>query len=113
VSVPGAATPTEIIQAHEAGGDIIKIFPFVELGGLKFLRTIRGPLPFIKFMPSGGVNIDNFAEYMAANVSGIIVGSAIIKRELVKAGNWAAIEELSRSFVRQLPSYTETESSGG
>jgi 2-dehydro-3-deoxyphosphogluconate aldolase/(4S)-4-hydroxy-2-oxoglutarate aldolase len=113
VSVPGAATPTEIIQAHEAGGDIIKLFPFVELGGLKFLRTIRGPLPFIKFMPSGGVNIDNFAEYLAANVSGIIVGSAVIKRELVKAGNWDAIEELSRSFVKKLPSNTDTESSGG
>jgi 2-dehydro-3-deoxyphosphogluconate aldolase/(4S)-4-hydroxy-2-oxoglutarate aldolase len=113
VSIPGAATPTEILQAHEAGGDIIKLFPFVELGGLKFLRTIRGPLPFIKYMPSGGVNTDNFAEYLAAGVSGMIVGSAIIKRELVKAGNWDAIEELSRSFVRQLPSHNDTESSGG
>ena len=113
VSIPGAATPTEILQAHNAGGDIIKLFPFVELGGLNFHRTIRGPFPFIKYMPSGGVTMENFADYMAADVSGIIVGSAIIKRDLVKAGKWDAIEELSRSFVKQLPSHTDTESSGG
>lgn len=113
ISIPGAATPTEILKAHNAGGDIIKLFPFVELGGLNFLRTIRGPLPFIKFMPSGGVTMENFSDYLAADVSGIIVGSAIIKREFVKAGNWDAIEELSRSFVEQLPSHTDTESSGG
>jgi 2-dehydro-3-deoxyphosphogluconate aldolase/(4S)-4-hydroxy-2-oxoglutarate aldolase len=113
ISIPGAATPTEILKAHNAGGDIIKLFPFVEMGGLNFLKTIRGPLPFVKFMPSGGVTLENFSDYLAANVSGIIVGSAIIKRELVKAGNWDAIEEISRSFVKKLPSYSDTETSGG
>jgi 2-dehydro-3-deoxyphosphogluconate aldolase/(4S)-4-hydroxy-2-oxoglutarate aldolase len=103
VSVPGASTPTEILKAHRAGGDIIKLFPFVEMGGLKFLKTIRGPLPFIKYMPSGGVTLDNVTEYLAAGVSGIIVGSSIIKREFVKTGDWGAITELSRSFVDRIP----------
>lgn len=113
VSIPGAATPTEILKAYNAGADIIKLFPFVEMGGLNFLRAIRGPMPFARFMPSGGVTLENFSDYLAANVSGIIVGSAIINREFVKAGNWNAIEELSRSFVKQLPSYSDTETSGG
>jgi 2-dehydro-3-deoxyphosphogluconate aldolase/(4S)-4-hydroxy-2-oxoglutarate aldolase len=103
VSVPGATTPTEILRAHRAGGDIIKLFPFVEMGGLKFLKTIRGPLPFIRYMPSGGVTLENFKEYLAADVSGIIVGSAIIRRELVRAGDWQAITGLSESFVKLLP----------
>jgi 2-dehydro-3-deoxyphosphogluconate aldolase/(4S)-4-hydroxy-2-oxoglutarate aldolase len=99
VSVPGAATPTEIMRAHGAGADIVKLFPFVELGGLGFLKTIRGPLPFVKYMPSGGVTLDNFADYLAARVSGIIVGSAIVRPELVKLGDWQGIEKRAAGFV--------------
>lgn len=101
VSIPGASTPTEIINAHRAGGDIIKLFPFVEMGGLKFLKTIRGPLPFIKYMPSGGVTLENIGEYLKAKVSGIIVGSAIIKPELVSSSDWGAVERLAKSFVEK------------
>ena len=53
VSIPGACTPTEIFRAYRAGGDIIKLFPFVEMGGLDFLRVIRGPLHFIRYMLCG------------------------------------------------------------
>lgn len=102
VSIPGASTPTEILRAHRAGGDIIKLFPFVKMGGLRFLKTIRGPLPFIKYMPSGGVTLENMTEYLSAGVTGVIVGSAIIRRELVKAGDWQAMEELARSFVKKV-----------
>ena len=103
LSIPGACTPTEILRAHRAGADIVKLFPFVEMGGLRFLKTIRGPLPFIRYMPSGGVTLDNFQEYLAASVSGIIVGSAIIRPELVRAGDWQGIGELARRFVGLLP----------
>ncbi|HWR73151.1 MAG TPA: bifunctional 4-hydroxy-2-oxoglutarate aldolase/2-dehydro-3-deoxy-phosphogluconate aldolase, partial [Nitrospirota bacterium] len=50
VSIPGASTPTEIYRAYKAGGDIIKLFPFVEIGGLAYLKAIRGPLPFVPYM---------------------------------------------------------------
>lgn len=103
VSVPGAATPTEIIRAHRAGADIVKLFPFVEMGGLEFLKTIRGPLPFVRYMPSGGVTLDNFTEYLKAGVSGIIVGSAIVRRDLVAASDWTSIERLAREFCDMLP----------
>jgi len=103
VSIPGACTPTEILKAHRAGADIVKLFPFVEMGGLKFLKTIRGPLPFIKYMPSGGVTLENFQQYLDAAVSGIIVGSAIIRPELVKAGDWGAVRILAEKFVQLVP----------
>lgn len=101
VSIPGACTPTEIYKAYRAGGDIIKLFPFVEIGGLGFLKTIRGPFPFIKYMLCGGASMDNISEYLAAGAAGILVGSAIIKRELVSAEDWASVTELSAKFVRK------------
>ncbi|MEW6419366.1 MAG: bifunctional 4-hydroxy-2-oxoglutarate aldolase/2-dehydro-3-deoxy-phosphogluconate aldolase [Nitrospirota bacterium] len=102
VSIPGACTPTEIYRAYKAGGDIIKLFPFVEIGGLNFLKVIRGPMPFIKFMLSGGVNLENISTYLAANASCILIGSAIIKREFVMAEDWSSITELARSFVQKI-----------
>jgi 2-dehydro-3-deoxyphosphogluconate aldolase/(4S)-4-hydroxy-2-oxoglutarate aldolase len=99
VSVPGACTPTEIYRAYKAGGDIIKLFPFVEIGGLGFLRVIRGPFPFIRYMLCGGVNLGNIGGYLSANAAGILIGSAIIRKELVDAGDWAAITGLARAFV--------------
>ena len=100
VSIPGASTPTEIYNAYAAGGDIIKLFPFVEMGGLDFLRAVRGPMPFVKFMLSGGVNINNLAEYLSVNSSCILIGSSILKRELVMAEDWNSVTELANNFVR-------------
>jgi 2-dehydro-3-deoxyphosphogluconate aldolase/(4S)-4-hydroxy-2-oxoglutarate aldolase len=104
VSIPGASTPTEILKAHQSGADFIKLFPFVEMGGLKFLKAMRGPLPFIRYMPSGGVTDENVADYLAAGASGVITGSAIIRPELVRAGDWQGIAELARRFVRKIES---------
>jgi len=102
VSIPGACTPTEIYRAYKAGGDIIKLFPFVEIGGLDFLKTIRGPMPFIKYMLSGGVTLNNISQYIAADASCILVGSAIIKRELIMAEDWSSITDLAGSFIQKI-----------
>lgn len=102
LSIPGACTPTEIYRAYKAGGDIIKLFPFVEIGGLGFLKVIRGPLPFVKYMLSGGVNLDNLSEYLSVKASCILIGSAIIKHELVMAEDWPSITELSRRFIQKI-----------
>jgi 2-dehydro-3-deoxyphosphogluconate aldolase/(4S)-4-hydroxy-2-oxoglutarate aldolase len=99
VSIPGACTPTEIYRAHKAGGDIIKLFPFVEIGGLGFLRVIRGPFPFIRYMLCGGVNLENIGGYLSARAAGILVGSAIIRKDLVDAEDWDSIAGLARVFV--------------
>ncbi|HMK60100.1 MAG TPA: bifunctional 4-hydroxy-2-oxoglutarate aldolase/2-dehydro-3-deoxy-phosphogluconate aldolase [Dissulfurispiraceae bacterium] len=102
VSIPGACTPTEIYRAYKAGGDIIKIFPFLQIGGLSFLKELRGPLPFIRYMLAGGVNLENIGDYVAARAACILVGSSIIRREFVKAGNWNAISELAARLVSKI-----------
>ncbi len=99
VSIPGACTPTEIHRAHKAGADIIKLFPFVEIGGLGFLKAVRGPLPFVRYMLCGGATLDNVSQYLAAGAAGILIGAAIIRRELVAAGDWNSIAGLARDFV--------------
>jgi 2-dehydro-3-deoxyphosphogluconate aldolase / (4S)-4-hydroxy-2-oxoglutarate aldolase len=104
ISIPGACTPTEIYRAYTAGGDIIKLFPFVEIGGLNFLKTIRGPFPFIKYLLCGGVTEDNISGYLTARAAGILVGSAIIKHGSVKDGDWKSIAELAGIFVRKVES---------
>ncbi len=102
VSIPGASTPTEIHRAWKAGGDIIKLFPFVELGGLSFLKAMRGPLPFVRYMLCGGANLDNVSSYLAADAAGILIGTAIIKSDLVKAKDWKGIEAEAGKFVRKV-----------
>ncbi len=99
VSIPGASTPTEIYRAYKSGGDIIKLFPFVEIGGLAFLKAIRGPLPFIPYMLCGGANIENIFGYLEADAAAILIGAAIIRRELVAAKDWGSITGLARNFV--------------
>jgi 2-dehydro-3-deoxyphosphogluconate aldolase/(4S)-4-hydroxy-2-oxoglutarate aldolase len=102
VSIPGACTPTEIYRAYKAGGDIIKLFPFVEIGGLDFLKAIRGPLPFVRTMLCGGATLENISNYLAADAAAILIGAAIIRRDLVAAKDWASIAGLARSFVRKV-----------
>lgn len=101
LSIPGACTPTEIYRAYKAGGDIVKIFPFVQMGGLAFLKELRGPLPFIRYMLAGGVNLDNISDYLKVRASCILVGSSIIRPELIKAGDWQGITSLARQLVQK------------
>jgi len=104
VSIPGACTPTEIYRAHKAGGDIIKLFPFVEIGGLAFLKAVRGPLPFVRYLLCGGATLDNVSNYVAADAAGILIGAAIIRRELVATKDWTSIAGLARRFTEKVQS---------
>ncbi len=108
VSIPGACTPTEIYRAHKAGGDIIKLFPFVEIGGLDFLKAIRGPLPFVRYLLCGGATLDNVSQYLAADAAGILIGTAIIRRDLIAATDWKAIAGLAGSFVQKVEELART-----
>jgi len=108
VSIPGAATPTEIYRAHKAGADIIKLFPFVEIGGLGFLKAVRGPLPFVRYLLCGGATLDNASKYLAAAAAGILIGSAIIRRDLVAAKDWNSITGLAGNFVRKVEDFART-----
>jgi len=109
LSIPGACTPTEICMAHDAGGDIIKLFPFVEIGGLNFLKAIRGPLPLIRYMLCGGANLANLDQYLAADAAAILIGAAIIRRDLVAAKDWKSIAGLAGDFVKRVEDHAQTQ----
>lgn len=108
MSIPGACTPTEIYRAHKGGGDIIKLFPFVEIGGLGFLKAIRGPMPFVRYMLCGGANLENVPNYLAAGAAGILIGTAMLRRDLVAAKDWNAIAGLAKSFVGKVEDFKKT-----
>lgn len=95
---PAAATPTEILAAARAGADLVKIFPADLLGGVEFVRQMRGPFPEIRFMVSGGVNRNNVKHYVQAGVIGICLSSSYLAQLLAEAGSHGLVEEV-RQFV--------------
>jgi 2-dehydro-3-deoxyphosphogluconate aldolase/(4S)-4-hydroxy-2-oxoglutarate aldolase len=98
IIVPGAFTPTEIVAAWECGADIVKIFP-ATVGGPQYIKDILGPLPHIRLLPTGGVNLDNIPAFIAAGASAVAVGSNLTDPKLIKAGNWAGLTELAQRFA--------------
>lgn len=90
--LPGAWTPSEIFRAWELGGDIIKVFP-ASVGGLEYIKAVRGPLPQIPMCPTGGVDLDNLADFVKAGVVAIGVGSNLVSKKLVQARDFRGLSE--------------------
>jgi len=97
VVVPGAYTPTEVFQAHVLGADIVKVFP-ASVGGPAYIKALLAPMPFLKLLPTGGVNLETAADFLRAGAVTLGVGSALVGRDAVAAGDWAAITDLARRF---------------
>jgi len=97
-SLPGCFTPTEILDAWEAGADIVKVFPATALGPA-FFRDIRGPLPQIKLMPTGGVTLDNAGDWIRAGAVAVGVGSALLDSAAISAGQFRTITANARRVV--------------
>ncbi len=95
---PGAFTPTEIVAAWRAGADIVKVFPATSLGP-QFFRDLRGPLPGVRLMPTGGVTIENAGDFLAAGACCVGIGTALVDAEAVEAGDWKALEARARRLV--------------
>jgi 2-dehydro-3-deoxyphosphogluconate aldolase/(4S)-4-hydroxy-2-oxoglutarate aldolase len=91
-AMPGCLTPTEIFEAHEAGADVIKIFPS-SLGGTAYLKEMRGPFPEIKFMPTGSIDRDVIVEYLKVGAFCLGIGTSMIKPDDVYQKNWKNITE--------------------
>jgi 2-dehydro-3-deoxyphosphogluconate aldolase/(4S)-4-hydroxy-2-oxoglutarate aldolase len=98
---PGAFTPTEIVAAWSAGADIVKVFPATSLGP-QFFRDLRGPLPDIRLMPTGGVTLENAAEFLAAGAAAVGIGTALVDAKSVEAGDWEALEARARRLMASL-----------
>lgn len=96
--LPGALTPTEVITAWEAGADIVKVFP-ADLMGPKYLKALHGPLPQVKLMPTGGVNLDTAADFLNAGASALGIGGSLVEAKAVAAGDMDRIASLARQYV--------------
>ncbi|MBI1371403.1 MAG: bifunctional 4-hydroxy-2-oxoglutarate aldolase/2-dehydro-3-deoxy-phosphogluconate aldolase [Phycisphaera sp.] len=96
--VPGALTPTEIVAAWDAGADMVKVFPANHFGP-RYLRDIHGPLPHVKLTPTGGVELDNVGEWLNAGAAALGVGSALVRKDLMRSGDWNALSQLAKRFV--------------
>lgn len=99
VSLPGALTPTEVVHAWEQGGDLVKVFPIDNMGGAKYLKALKAPLPQIDLVPTGGIDLGNIAEHIRAGASAVAVGSSLMDKQLVSAGDWRGIAALAARFV--------------
>jgi 2-dehydro-3-deoxyphosphogluconate aldolase/(4S)-4-hydroxy-2-oxoglutarate aldolase len=96
--MPGAFTPTEILHAWDAGADIVKVFPSTSLGPTYF-KDVRGPLPHVRLMPTGGVTRENAADWIRAGAVAVGAGSALVDPAAVKAGRFDLIRDSARAFV--------------
>ena len=96
--VPGAFTPTEIATAWKSGADCVKLFPAGALG-ISYLKAIRAPMPDIPIMPTGGVDVDNAADWLRAGAVALGVGSKLVLKDALAAGDYARITERARQFL--------------
>ncbi len=94
----GAFTPTEVLTAWQAGADIVKIFP-AEIGGPAHLKAIRGPLPQVRLMPTGGVTLSTAAEFLRAGARALGVGGSLVSEAAIKTRDFAQITSLARQFT--------------
>lgn len=99
--VPGAFTPTEIVAAWRAGADIVKVFPATSLGP-QFFRDLRGPLPHIRLMPTGGVTLENAREFLTAGACCVGIGTALLDKKTIDTGDWEGLESRARRLVESL-----------
>ncbi|MFO7695546.1 MAG: bifunctional 4-hydroxy-2-oxoglutarate aldolase/2-dehydro-3-deoxy-phosphogluconate aldolase [Anaerolineae bacterium] len=98
VCMPGALTPTEILQAWEWGADVVKVFP-ADSFGPAYIRAVRAPLPQVRLAPVGGVTIDNTADYMRAGAACVGVGSSLVNDRLIAEADWAGLTARACAFV--------------
>lgn len=97
--IPGVSTPTEIMSAMDLGYDHLKFFPAEANGGAKALKAISAPLPQVSFCPTGGVNVENLAQYQALSCVKTVGGTWMIPAEAIAAKEWEKITELTREAV--------------
>ena len=95
----GALTPTEVITAWNAGSDFVKVFPCGNVGGAKYIKALKGPLPQIPMVPTGGVNLNTTAEFIQAGSAAVGVGGELVLATALKSGNMREITELAKQYV--------------
>jgi 2-dehydro-3-deoxyphosphogluconate aldolase/(4S)-4-hydroxy-2-oxoglutarate aldolase len=100
LAIPGALTPTELMNAQEKGARLIKIFPCGNVGGAKYLRSLRAPFPHASLIPTGGVNAANAAEFIAAGAFALGVGADLVDAKALREGNLEKVTSAARELVQ-------------
>lgn len=98
IVMPGAFTPTEVLDAWEAGADVVKVFP-ADVGGPGYLKALHGPLPQVRLLPTGGVDLDTMHGFFAAGACAVGLGSALVEKEALAAGDMGRIRDLAAQYV--------------
>jgi 2-dehydro-3-deoxyphosphogluconate aldolase/(4S)-4-hydroxy-2-oxoglutarate aldolase len=94
----GGLTPTELLEAHEAGAELVKVFP-AQLGGPKFIKDVLAPMPFLKMVPTGGVSPENVRDYLAAGAVAVGIGGNLVSNKLVAAEAFDQITATARACM--------------
>jgi 2-dehydro-3-deoxyphosphogluconate aldolase / (4S)-4-hydroxy-2-oxoglutarate aldolase len=102
IIMPGALTPTEIVTAWEAGADCVKVFPCGALGGPKYIKALKAPLPQIEMVPTGGVSLENTADFLRAGAAAVAVGAELIDAKTIGEGRYEVFEERARKFLAEV-----------
>ena len=97
-TLPGVFTPTEMLTAWEAGADLLKVFPATALGP-QYFKDVLAPLPYLRMVPTGGVSLENTADFIKAGAVAVAVGSNLVSRKAVKEGRWADLTATARNFI--------------
>jgi 2-dehydro-3-deoxyphosphogluconate aldolase/(4S)-4-hydroxy-2-oxoglutarate aldolase len=98
--LPGALTPTEVVQAWSAGADFVKVFPAGAVGGASYIKALKAPLPQIELVPTGGVSLKTAADFIKAGASALGVGADLVDLTALREGQQQIITERAREFVR-------------
>ena len=97
--MPGALTPTEVVQAWNAGADFVKVFPAGAVGGASYLKALKAPLPQIELVPTGGVSLKTAADFIKAGAAALGVGADLVDIKAIREGQAALITERAKQFV--------------
>jgi 2-dehydro-3-deoxyphosphogluconate aldolase/(4S)-4-hydroxy-2-oxoglutarate aldolase len=99
VICPGALTPTEVVTAWENGADVVKIFPADSMGGPKYIKALKAPLPHIQMIPTGGVSVETAGDFIKAGACAVAAGGELVNAKLMQDGNWEAIERRAQDIL--------------
>ncbi len=102
LSIPGALTPTEVITAHRAGADYVKIFPCSAMGGASYLKSLLAPFPHLKLIPTGGVTLKTAEEFIRAGARALGVGSDLVNLAAIDEGKPEIITEAAKAYLEVL-----------
>lgn len=98
--MPGALTPTEVVNAWAAGADVVKVFPCGAVGGASYIKALKAPLPQIELMPTGGVSLETAAAFITAGAFALGVGTELVNMDALREGNAAQLTVRARQFLQ-------------